>query len=393
MNFRKQITPAALYSIAGFSATLVTFGPARVGFGLFLGDFRKSFGLNNADSGIVAGLGFSGFLLGLLAAGGLTRRRGERLPIMLGLALTTLGLALVAISRTVPVLALGVFLANCGPGLSWSPFNGVVHRAVREFRRARTLSIISTGTALGLVAAGLAALIVAGSGIGWRWAWAGFALLGALALGINGFSLRGSTGGASDERAERWSDTLKPLAAPLYLIAFSFGVTTSIFITFAAQLVEQRGGLAGVPANGSAAAIFIAFGMAGLAGIRTAAIVRRIGLPRLFALMMLASALSAALVGFAPASWAAILAASALQGIFVMVTSAAMALWSERIFSGATSLGFTAALVCVALGSVTGPVMAGFIYEGLGGRAALLAAGAISAISVLIARPRWIRTG
>ncbi|KPP92190.1 MFS transporter [Erythrobacter sp. HL-111] len=378
-------------SLAGFAATLLTYGPARVGFGLFLPQLRPAFGIEGGASGTIASIGFAGFLAGLVAAGELGERFGGTRPVLIGLICSTLGLAMVAFAGSAAVLAAGVALAMLGPGLTWSPFNRLVHDGLSDFRRPGALSVISTGTSLGIALAGAAALLVALWGVSWRWAWVFFALLGLGALAVNARLLTRLAPAPRRERREFWSGVRRRRAAPLYAVAFSFGITTAIWITFAARTVEQAGGLPGLPANGSSAAIFVALGLAGLAGIGTARVRRAIGLPALVAALMLAAALSAALLALAPASWPGVMASAALQGVFIMMTSAVLSFWAERIFAGGSLLGFTAALLFVAAGSIAGPAIAGLAYDRLGAQAVFLALAALSAASAPLALPRFVR--
>ena len=55
-------------SAAGFAATAITYGPARMGFGLFLSEFRDDFALSTGLAGIMSSLGFLGMLIGLVVA-------------------------------------------------------------------------------------------------------------------------------------------------------------------------------------------------------------------------------------------------------------------------------------------------------------------------------------
>ena len=73
------MTPTIRRTAAGFAATAVAFGPARMGFGLFLPAFREEFALSTSTAGMIASGGFLAFLLALLASAWLGRRHGERL--------------------------------------------------------------------------------------------------------------------------------------------------------------------------------------------------------------------------------------------------------------------------------------------------------------------------
>lgn len=377
-------------SAAGFAATLLTYGPARVGFGLFLPWLEPAFGIGGGASGTIASIGFAGFLIGLVGAGEIGERIGGAQPVLIGLICSSLGLAVVAFAGNVPVLGAGVALAMLGPGLTWSPFNTLVHDGLREFRRPAALSIISTGTSLGVALAGGAALIVAWLGVSWRWAFVVFALVGLVALAVNARLLTALAPEPQRREREVWGSVVRHFAAALYAVAFSFGVTTSVWITFAARAVERAGGLPGLPANASAAAIFIVLGLAGLTGIGTARLRALTGLPALVAGLMLLSALSAALVALAPGSWTAVMASAALQGVFIMMMSAVLSFWSERIFPGGSLLGFTAALIFLAAGSIAGPALAGHASDALGPKAVFLALAALSAASSALALPRVV---
>ena len=118
---------------------------------------------------------YAGYLAALLAVGLLAARTGPRLPVLAGLLSAGVGTALVALSPNPAVLAAGVVLAGTGAGWSWAPYNDAVGRTLPASSRDRVLSVISTGTTLGVALTGLAALGAAAYGLPWRAAWFAFA--------------------------------------------------------------------------------------------------------------------------------------------------------------------------------------------------------------------------
>ena len=104
-------------SAAGFAATAISYGPARMGFGLFVPEFRSAFSMSSSAVGIVSSLGFLGFFIGLLIAQAMLVRRGPGLPVLAGLAAAGIGMAAVALAPNLGVLSLGVFLAASSAGL------------------------------------------------------------------------------------------------------------------------------------------------------------------------------------------------------------------------------------------------------------------------------------
>lgn len=383
-----MIRPPGL-AAAGFAATAIGYGPARMGFGLFVPEFRAAFEMSSATVGYVSSLGFLGFFLGLLAAQAMLPRRGPSAPVLLGLGAAAAGMAAVAAAPNVPVLALGVFLATSSAGFTWTPFNDAVHRRVPEPARPAALSKVSTGTGVGIASAGLAALVVTLGGGSWRLAWAAFAVAAVVSFALNHAALRGierAPGGPA-----RWRALLDRAAIPLFVIAFAYGATSAIYLSFAADRLTAAGGVPGLPVAATPAVLFVCYGLVGLAGLLTNRVRDVVGLPPLVRLLMLAGAASTALVALAPGGWAALTLSAGLQGLHVMMTSAVLAFWSDRLFPSLPSLSFTAALLATAAGSVLGPALAGMALDAFGPRASFLGVAALPAAVAIVLRARHVR--
>jgi len=367
--------PAIRLTAAGFVATAVSFGPARMGFGLFLPAFREDFALSTSTAGMIASGGFLAFLVALLASTWLTRRYGARAAVIAGALAASSGFAVVATAGTSGLLALGIALAGASAGLCWAPFNDAAERVVPVAARAGALSVVSTGTSFGIVAAAVLALVVTEGGLDWREAWAGFALGGFVLAGI---ALAGLPSGrapkpSGDTRSPGPGLAQRP-ALPLYVTALCFGMTNTVFLSFAADRVVAAGGLPGLPDAAAATVIFLAYGSFGVLGLGTGWIEARLGLVPLFCAIFAAAALSLVLIALAPTSWSAVVAASGLHGVAIMTVSAVFSFWSLRLFPGRGTLGFTATLLFVAAGSVLGPALAGYLSAAQGPRFMFLAA-------------------
>jgi len=379
-------------SAAGFAATAISYGPGRMGFGLFVPEFKSTFSMSTTGVGLVSSLGFAGFFVGLLVAQALLVRAGPATPVLVGLGAATLGIGVVALAPGVEVLAVGVVLAAASAGFAWTPFNDAVHRKVPDKDRQTALSKISTGTAIGISLAGAMALGMVLLGFDWRYSWSVFAALSALALAGNWAALRQVDKAPAPGPDARWQTLLRGAAAPLFGLAFVFGITSAIFLSFAADRFAQEGG-AGLPDGATPAVLFIVYGLFGLAGLLTGGARDAIGLPWLLRLLLCAAAGSLALAALLPDSWPGLLLSAGLQGVNVMMTSAVLAFWSERLFPSLPSLGFTAALLATAAGNVVGPALAGLVASIAGAQVMFLGAAAIALVAAARMPGRLVADG
>ncbi len=371
------MTPTVRLAAAGFAATALAFGPARMGFGLFLPALREEFALSISMAGLIASGGFLAFLLALPASAWLGWRRGQRVPVVAGALAATVGFVAVAAAGAPGLLALGIALAGASAGLCWAPFNDAAERVVPDAARAGALSVVSTGTTFGVAAAAGLALAVTEGALDWRGAWAGFALGG---LAVAGIALAGLPPGrgptpARDAGAPGPNLTQRA-AVPLYAAALCFGMANAVFLSFAADRVVAAGGLPGLPDEAAPAVIFLGYGICGTLGLATGRIEAWIGLAPLFCTIFAAAALSLVLIALAPGSWSAVLVASGLHGAALMMVSAVFSFWSLRLFPGRGTLAFTATLLSLAAGSVLGPALAGLLAEAQGPAIMFLAAAA-----------------
>ncbi|KPQ06712.1 MAG: Arabinose efflux permease [Rhodobacteraceae bacterium HLUCCA12] len=359
-----------------------------MGYGLFVPEFRAAFSMSSSEVGAIASLGFIGFFLALLTAEALLVRRGPEAPVLLGLIAATAGMAAVALAGNLPVLALGVFLTSSSAGFAWTPFNDAVHRRIWDEDRPTALSKISTGTGVGVMAAGIAAFGMATWGVSWRVCWMFFACASGAALLGNWWALRDVEKDPDGLPPQAWHHLRHRAVVPLLVIGFAYGTTSAVYISFVADPVRDAGGAFGIPAAAMPPVVFIAYGLCGLFGLLTGRVRAAVGLAWLLRLMMAAAAVSAVLLAMAPGHWGAIVVSAGLQGLHVMMVSAVLAFWSERLFPTLPSLSFTAALLAMAAGSVIGPALAGVVADAFGVQALFLGLAVLPASIAVLLRDR-----
>jgi predicted MFS family arabinose efflux permease len=239
--------------------------------------------------------------------------------------------------------------------------------------------------------AGIAALVMVTGDLSWRACWAFFAVVSACALIGNWTALRAIDKNPCRRPRKQWRYLAITAALPLYAIGFAYGTNSAIYISFAADHMVEVGGVPGAPVGATPALVYICYGLFGLVGLLTGRIKDMIGLPMLLRLLMLCGTMSLALLVIAPGTWAGLVSSAGLQGIHVMMTSAVLALWSERLFPSLPSLSFTAALLAAAGGSVLGPAIAGLASDALGARSMFLGTAALPGAMALLLSDRHVQ--
>ena len=370
---------------AGLTAIAVSFAFARYGYGLFLPQFRESFGLSTDAAGLLAAGGYASYLLALLVTGAVVARTGPRLLVLIGTSAATLGMAMIAAAPNTVVLAIGVCIAATSPGWCWAPFSDAVARRVPRDRRHRTLSVITSGTTFGVLVSAPVAWLTSG-GSTWRLAWAGFAVL---ALGSAIWNVLLLPGGPDPQRADAptvaspWRWLRRIGSAPLLLGAAGFGLTSTVYWTYA---VDRLAGAPDLP-DAAVPVFWVLVGGSGILGTTTGYLVATGGVRRTLVATSVALGLASALLVLPP-SWPLLAASALLFGSSFMVLSALLVIWSGEVFPERPATGFSAALSALALGAIAGlPLLGGFAEAR--GLPLMFAVNTALVIPMLLLRPRF----
>jgi predicted MFS family arabinose efflux permease len=376
-----RVRDALRLGLAGFAATAVAYGPARTGYGLFVPDFREEFGISTSAAGAIGSGLQGGFLLALVATALLVGRLGPRLLVAAGGATAIVGMFLVALASNPVTLAAGVLVAGMSAGFCWSPYNDLAGWTVRAALRSRVLSVVSTGTTLGIAVSGLVALAAVVGELPWRAVWLAFVAAAVLSAVLNALLLPGMPAGGEREAARRprvgW--IFRAGSSPLFVVAFSFGMVNAFYWSFNADIVSS----AGFPLPNAGPILYAVLGAAGFVGLLTGDLVERIGLDSTLRITLLCLGSGTMLLGIAPGSIAVVGAAAVLYGAGVMFMSALLSLWSSTVFRERPSQGFTAALLFFGVGGVAGPAVLGAI----GGAFGIGSAFVVAAVLILLNLP------
>lgn len=393
--------------VAGMAAVGVTFGFARYGYGLFLPEFRRAFDLPVALVGLIASASYLGYVAALLSVGVLVTRLGPRPLVVIGGLSAAGGMGLVACARGPVTLTAGLVLAGTSPGWVWAPYSDAVDRVLAPHLRERAMGAIATGTAFAVTVAGPLALVAQGPR--WRHAWLAFTAAALLATLYNARVLPGRGRGRS-----RTSETpavsgaepppaagpglglrrfARAAAVPLYATALSYGLVGAVYWAFAVEAVSEH---AGADSGVVAPLFWTLMGLAGTAGVLTGHAISRYGLRRVHRGIFIGLGGAAGLLAVAGLPGMALpgaLLSALVYGPCFMAGSGLLAVWSYRVFPDLPTPGFTAAVLFLGLGTVTGPALFGVLTEHHGLPAVFAATALTAALTTLTPPARRGRSG
>ncbi|MFC2008327.1 MFS transporter [Chloroflexota bacterium] len=377
----KQDKAFSSWAIVGALALVMTgFYGAQFSFGIFLKPILEEFGWTRAmTSGaisIVSGVaGLSGILMGRL-----TDRYGARMLITIGALLGGLGYLLLSQISSLWQLYVyfGVTVGIC-IGSAWTPINATVSKLFDE-KRVLALGITNSGITAGRI---LLPPIVAYVTTGYQWrqacimlafiVWA-VAIPAVMLLGRN--RSQGAAGLPHDISTSdsKGSEVGKPIkvkqlsateavrTVPFWMIAATGYVAAAGFFFVSVHIVAYATDR-GIDATTAALLLSFMGGISILARLSVAQVNVMIGSRATLFLSLLLQALALLLLTQAASLWM-LFALGAVYGLgFGCCGTIRMSMASE--FFGVGSIGAIIGLTSVAwsIGGMTGPIMAGYIFD------------------------------
>ncbi|MDQ1636588.1 MAG: hypothetical protein QOJ32_3397 [Frankiaceae bacterium] len=372
----------------GAAVIAVCYGFARYAYGLFVPRFGEDFQLGGAGLGLLGGLSTAGYVLGLLTAPRVAGR-GPRAAVLAAGGVAALGLALMGLTDSVVVFAIGLVVAGSSAGLVSPAVAEMIARGVEQSVRAQAQTWANTGTSFGLAASAFTPALA----VGWQAIWLGFAATAVAVTLVAAVRLPRHPGGADPGPSQRprpdvegpdgegagWPRGLTALVLNSVLI----GLTSAPFWTFFIARAHESGvtavsttwcwftiGAVG-PLGG------LAGWLAGRVGLRAA----NVGIWTLWAggLGLLALP-SPGLLGS--------LGAAAVLGATYMALTGLCILWGSRLFPARPSHGVTLSFLALGVGQTVGSALAGTLTDAVGFAATFGIAALLSLTAWLQLHPR-----
>lgn len=380
-----NVVPPLKLIPAGLAIVASTYGLSRYTYGLFVPEIQAAFELTTTSMGLIGSASYLAYLGATLFGSTISGVLGPRLPVVLGGLAAAAGMALIALAPNTWVLVLGIMLAGTSPGLAYPPLSDAVMQLIAEPHQNRTYAVINSGTSVGVIIAGPAALLAADD---WRLAWAAFALFAAGATAWNAALMPGKGGNVARQKAAttprlHWRWLIGENSHRLFAAATAFGLVSAVYWTFAVDLLGEAGDL---PAGGSRV-FWIAIGVAGLLGGAAGDLTRRFGLRTTFRNALIAIAAAIAAIAIWPSVQLAVYASGLLfGGTFIMITGL-FGIWSVNVFQERPSAGFGATFFLISAGQLLGPALAGVAADSIGLPATFLIS-ALACCAIVALGPR-----
>lgn len=350
-------------AVAGMLLIAATYGMARFGVGLFAPYLAAERPELVGVLGWAAGAQFTSYSLAAVVAARLVDRSPRTGLVLAGVTATT-GCVGVAVTSEPVVFVVAVFVGGMGGGFASPALVPVIDAVVAPEATSTAQSVANTGTAVGVIAAGLLASAVPSIGP----AWLLMALLCAVAAIAVWHPVRARTDLATAQTPASgplpaptptpgaWRPLLTPGAAALLA-----GAGSSLIWTFGPLLLTGSGA---VPAE-RVGWLWIVLGLGGLLGTLTGTLVQRTG--RRGGWCVCAGALTLAGAGVALCvatgdSWAAY-TSMAVFGAGYMGLTTVLILWARHAWPHNAGAGTSVLFIALATGQALGSVGFGAAQE------------------------------
>ena len=368
---------------AAFALTAVSYGLARFAFGLLLPQIRSELSLDIGTTGWIGSSAFVAYCIGVCITFALNRACSPRaIAFAAGLA-STVGMVIITLSASGVVLGLGVALAGLSTGLTSPPLATAVSLQFDDAHRPKANAIINAGTAAGIVLSGLASLIAFG---GWRELYILFSVIScAVAVWVL-YAVPATHERTASEPvsfAISFAIFKRPGMLALCTGSFLMGLSSTAIWTFGGSLLRDEFNFT----QTDIAWIWVALGLAGVAGAMTGVFVQRFGLVRVHWISLAGMAAGMIGLSFTSISVAFAFISVALFGASYITSSGAFLIQGIRLLPDRPDLGLGMPFLILASGQSAGAPLFGALLSGWGVSVALAVFAGVALLSGCI-RPR-----
>ncbi len=366
-------------AMGGFIALASAMGIGRFVYTPILPFMVEGLGLTKGEAGLIASANFLGYMLGALAAASPALPGSRRNWAIGALALSAVSTGVMGLFSSLPVFLALRFIGGVASAFALVFSSALVMDRLSAAKRPALIALYFAGVGAGIVASALLVAGLAAAGFGWRDFWSASGVLAFLGLGLFTALVPGGGDGPARPVAAGpggRDPRLVALIAAYGLFGFGYVVTA----TFISAIVRSEAALAALEP-----VIWLIVGIGAIPSVAVwAAVGRRLGNGRAYALACLveAGAVSLSVVSLSPVALA--LSALLLGGTFVGIT--ATGLVNARELSRVDPRRNLALMTAIfGIGQMIGPTFAGFLHDVSGSfRLPTLAAAAVLVLAAAL---------
>lgn len=225
-------------------AAAVSQGFARFTFAFVLPDMTDDMLGSYGVAGLLSAANLGAYLVGVLAMTSLARRFEATRLLKAGLALTTLGLLVIAVAPWTPLLFVGMGFAGLCSAAVWIPIPSIVAARAPQHHRGLGFGLVTAGIGISIAVTGPAVSLVQrtfGEGE-WRQVWGLTVVVSVVILALESLFLKpvGTDPAEPEEPPRRRSlRSMLPGAHTLLLSYFLYGVSFALFTNYLIAALQK----------------------------------------------------------------------------------------------------------------------------------------------------------
>ncbi|WNG87554.1 MFS transporter [Mycobacterium sp. ITM-2016-00317] len=351
------------YSLIAAGTALIgcCYGFARFAYGLFVPVFTDEFQLSSTVIGLIGSGSYVGYCAAITVALVFSDRVGARRMAVAAGVVATVGIVVVAVAPSAPVLAAGILLAGMSTGLASPPLATALAQRLSAERADRAQTIVNAGTGIGVVVSGPIAFALFDH---WRVAWGTYGVLTVAVTVWVAFTLRN---GPAADRGVRRDRRLAPGTARLLTASVLAGLGSIAIWNFGRDLISTSSG-----GDAVATSAWMLLGAAGIIGALGGSAVQRLGFRPTWVVTVSAMSAGTALLAVSREHTAGVLLSAGMFGAAYIGLTGLLLLWSTRLYPDSAAFGVGMSFFAIAAGQAIGAPVVGALIQSFGYTAAFL---------------------